>query len=92
MMLKKFYSDPERIDIEFHNGINIVCADKTKKSKDTDTRNGTGKSTLLYLIDYCFMAKPMEKILEREEFQKFTFTLEFTDNKNNLYLLSYNRS
>lgn len=84
-MLKKFYSDPERIDIEFHNGINIVCADKTKKSKDTDTRNGTGKSTLLYLIDYCFMAKPMEKILESEEFQKFTFTLEFTDNKNNLY-------
>ena len=85
MMLKKFYSDPRRIDIEFHNGINIVCADKTEKSKDTDTRNGTGKSTLLHLIDYCFMAKPMEKIIESEEFQKFTFTIEFVDNKNNLY-------
>lgn len=84
-MLKKFYSDPERINIDFHNGINIICADKTEKSKDTDTRNGTGKSTLLYLIDYCFMAKLMDKITESEEFQKYTFTLEFVDNKNNTY-------
>ncbi|MFC1691834.1 hypothetical protein ACFL0W_06670, partial [Nanoarchaeota archaeon] len=85
MIIKKFYSEPERIDVEFHNGINIICADKTEKSKDTDTRNGTGKSTLLYLMDYCFMAKPMEKILSSEQFQKFTFIIEFVDNKNNYY-------
>lgn len=87
MILKKFYSEPDRINIEFHNGINIICADKTEKSSSTDTRNGTGKSTLLYLIDYCFMAKPMEKILASEQFQKFTFVLEFVDNKNNYYKL-----
>lgn len=85
MILKRFYSEPERINIEFHNGINIICADKTEKSKDTDTRNGTGKSTLLYLIDYCLMAKPMDKIMASEEFQKYNFTLEFIDNKNNYY-------
>jgi len=76
MKLNRFYSIPERIDITFKNGLNIVCADITDKSTDKDTRNGVGKSTLLYLIDFCLLAELQERIKNSEEFQKYEFILE----------------
>ena len=50
MILKRFYSIPERVDIEFKNGLNIICADVSEKSTDKDSMNGAGKSTVLHLI------------------------------------------
>lgn len=85
MMLRRFYSIPERIDITFKNGLNIVCADITEKSTDKDTRNGVGKSTLLHLIDFCLLAELNERIMASEPFQKYEFILEMQAKDNTYY-------
>jgi len=84
MILKRFYSIPERVDIEFKKGLNIICADISEKSTDKDSMNGAGKSTVLNLIDFCLLAELDERIKESADFQKFTFVLECQD-KNNYY-------
>lgn len=84
MILKRFYSIPERVEIEFKNGLNIICADISEKSTDKDSMNGAGKSTVLNLIDFCLLAELEERIKESEDFQKFTFVLECQD-KDNYY-------
>ena len=81
MILKRLYSEPKRIDVVFQNGLNIICSDKTEKSSARDTRNGTGKTTFIKLIDFCLLGEPDSKILNSEEFQKFTFSLELQDEK-----------
>jgi len=84
MILKRFYSIPDRVDIEFKNGLNIICADISEKSTDKDSMNGAGKSTVLHLIDFCLLAELDERIMRSEDFQKVTFVLECQD-KNNYY-------
>ncbi|MGD2247927.1 MAG: DUF2326 domain-containing protein [Candidatus Methanofastidiosia archaeon] len=84
MILKKFYSIPEKVNIEFKNGLNIICADISEKSTDKDSMNGAGKSTVLNLIDFCLLAEVDDRIKRSEEFQQFTFILECQD-KNNYY-------
>lgn len=39
--------------IEFRDGLNVVLAERTETSKDTDSRNGVGKTTLFQIIDFC---------------------------------------
>ena len=85
MILRKFYSIPERVAIEFTNGLNIICADISEKSTDKDSMNGAGKSTVLNLIDFCLLAELDERIKGSEDFQKFTFVLECQDREDNYY-------
>lgn len=87
MILKRFYSIPERRDreIEFQNGLNIICADISEKSTGRHSRNGAGKSTTLNLIDFCLLANLEERIKESENFQKFSFVLECQDEDDNYY-------
>ena len=82
MILKRFYSIPERVDIEFKNGLNIICADVSEKSTDKDSMNGAGKSTVLHLIDFCLLAELDERIKGSEDFETFTFVLECQDKDN----------
>ncbi|MGC1119987.1 MAG: DUF2326 domain-containing protein [Candidatus Methanofastidiosia archaeon] len=85
MIMKRFFSMPERVDIEFKNGPNIICADISEKSTDKDSMNGAGKSTVLHLIDFCLLAELDERIKRSENFQKFTFVLECQDKEGNYY-------
>lgn len=84
MILKRFYSIPERVNITFKNGLNIICADISEKSTDKDSMNGAGKSTVLHLIDFCLLAALDERIKGSKDFKKFTFVLECQD-RNNYY-------
>ena len=40
-------------EVHFEPGFNVVLADITDKSKDKDSRNGVGKSTLIDIIHFC---------------------------------------
>jgi hypothetical protein len=86
MILKRFYSNPLKIDIRFQNGLNLICADVSKKSSKKSTRNGAGKSTLLKLIDFCLLSDLDKKIEDCEEFQKYEFILEL-ENEGIPYLI-----
>lgn len=39
--------------VEFRDGLNVILAERTDESKDTDSRNGVGKTTLFQIIDFC---------------------------------------
>ncbi len=42
--------------VHFHTGLNIVLAERTQLSRETDSRNGVGKTTLMQIIDFCLGA------------------------------------
>jgi uncharacterized protein YydD (DUF2326 family) len=42
--------------VHFHTGLNIVLAERTQHSRETDSRNGVGKTTLMQIIDFCLGA------------------------------------
>ena len=44
-------------DIQFHEGLNVVLADRVDTSTEKDLRNGLGKSTLIEIIHFCLGGK-----------------------------------
>jgi len=51
-MIRKIYSSlPSFKTVEFHQGLNLVLAEKGAQSSDGQTRNGAGKSSLVELIN-----------------------------------------
>lgn len=68
--------------VDFQSGFNMVVAERTIASKDTDSRNGVGKTTLFQIIDFCLggrVAKDdsLEKL--RGNDWEFSLTLGFDD-------------
>lgn len=39
--------------VTFQDGLNVVLAERTETSRETDSRNGVGKTTLFQIIDFC---------------------------------------
>ena len=65
-------------DLNFKPGLNILLADKTEKSSDTDSRNGVGKTSLIELIHFLLGASaPKDSIFRRDELVNSTFNLTF---------------
>lgn len=53
MYLESLGSDDSRFKrLDFHDGLNLVLADKTMDSDSTDSRNGAGKSSIVRLVRY----------------------------------------
>ncbi|WP_018908085.1 ABC-three component system protein [Salinispora arenicola] len=45
-------SDPRFKTIDFHDGLNVLVADTTSTSRDTDSRNSAGKSSMIELLHF----------------------------------------
>lgn len=82
-MIKKVYSTLSGFKpLYFHKGLNIILADVTENSKETDTRNGLGKTTLVKIINFLFGAsKSSSKIFNHKMLkdQYFCMDLSFKD-------------
>ncbi len=87
MKLINFKSEPELISVNFKNGLNIICGNKTKNSSEKDSRNGIGKTTLIKLIDFCLTLSLEEKFLENDNFKGYSFELLLEDIKKQKILL-----
>lgn len=71
-------------DVGFRDGLNVVLAERTEAAKDTDSRNGVGKTTLFQIIDFCLGGRvgkgdSLEKLQGSD--WEFTLSLSFKDDR-----------
>ena len=75
MIHKIWATDKKFKPVEFETGLNVVLAERTKKSGDKDTRNGAGKTTLLNVIHFCLGADLHRLDLPKDEMEEWSFLL-----------------
>lgn len=63
--------------VTFTEGLNLIVADRSQNAGTTDSRNGLGKSTLFYIIDFCLGADATRNsILPQEYLPDWEFTID----------------
>ncbi|GAA3538987.1 DUF2326 domain-containing protein [Nocardioides daeguensis] len=66
-------------EVVFRDGLNLVLAERTEVSKDTDSRNGVGKTTLFQIIDFCLGGRVGKgDSLEKLQGSDWEFTLQLS--------------
>ncbi|MFI1735187.1 ABC-three component system protein [Streptomyces acidicola] len=76
-MLRQLSADDERFKtVTFQPGLNLVVAEATAVSRSTDSRNGSGKSSMIELLHFLLGTRPDNKHLAaRKELRQVIFTL-----------------
>jgi uncharacterized protein YydD (DUF2326 family) len=69
-------SDPQFRTLDFQPGVNLLIASTTKGSGDKDSRNSTGKSSMVELIHFLLGARPAKHIATRKPLRNITFSLQ----------------
>lgn len=76
-MIRKIYAnDPRFKSVEFHPGLNIILAERSEQSGKKDTRNGTGKTTLINVMHFCLGADLNKLDLPTSEIKQWEFFIE----------------
>ena len=76
-MLHEITSDDDRFkSIRLRSGLNILLADKTTKSTDTDSRNGAGKSSFVEILHYLLGMRDLkDSVLKNSALGSHSFAL-----------------
>ena len=77
-MLRQLSADDSRFRrIDFSPGLNLLVADTTDSSGDKDSRNGTGKSSMVELLHFLLGARVDKRNLAaRKALRKIAFSLD----------------
>jgi uncharacterized protein YydD (DUF2326 family) len=77
-MLRRLGADDPRFKtLQFKDGLNLIVADVTPKSLDTDSRNSAGKSSIVELIHFLLGARADNKQIARKKaLRGIMFSLE----------------
>jgi len=77
-MLRRLGSNDQGFkSVVFQPGLNILVADKTQTSADTDSRNGSGKSSLIEILHFQLgMTRLTGSVLANRSLQDTRFVLE----------------
>lgn len=78
-MIYRIYSDmPTFKELQFHQGLNVILADKSPGATERQTRNGAGKSSLIELIHFVMGANLTKSSLFRSTaLSQFSFGVDF---------------
>lgn len=94
-MLVRLYSETNLLvkDISFEPGINIILG-KYSGDKDANGINGIGKSSLVRLINFCFLSGSAEKIFSQPKYEflrknEHNIILEFSLNGKKYFIKRY---
>lgn len=76
-MLRQVRSSDARFKtITFRPGVNILMADKTDRSRDTDSRNGAGKSSIIEILHFILgMGRLTGSVMANAALRDDTFSL-----------------
>ena len=81
MFLHRIFSSDERFrEVRFKKGMNILVAEKTLESSEGDSRNGTGKSSLVRIVRFVTGGSATD--LNIETLADHEFSIEITDKKH----------
>lgn len=77
-MILRVWSDLDSFrEVSFQTGMNIVLADRTDDSEETESTNGLGKTTLLRIIHFCLGSDlQRDKVLNHPKLKGVTFGLD----------------
>lgn len=73
MIHKIWANDKGFKPVEFLAGLNVILAERTLESGTKDTRNGSGKTTILNIIHFCFGADLHRLSLPKNELEDWEF-------------------
>jgi uncharacterized protein YydD (DUF2326 family) len=81
-MILRVWSDLDTFrEVSFQSGLNVVLADKTDDSEETESTNGLGKTTLLRIIQFCLGSDlTRDKVLSHPKLKGVTFSLDLLYN------------
>ncbi len=86
-MIRRIYSPTLKTfkTLEFHEGLNVLLAEKSEGATSRQTRNGAGKSSMVELIHFLFGAKSLESsIFRSKDLVEHRFGIEF-DLRDRIY-------
>ncbi|MGY4573744.1 DUF2326 domain-containing protein [Bradyrhizobium sp. USDA 3256] len=77
-MILRVWSDlPTFREASFEKGFNVVLADTAEDSKETESTNGLGKTTLIRIVHFCLgMDIGRDKVLNHPDLANVTFGLD----------------
>lgn len=76
-MLHRVYANKKQFrPVEFKQGLNIILADRKDSAGKKDSRNGLGKTSFIYIVNFCLGADLNRKIIPVTKLNKWIFYLE----------------
>ena len=78
MIHRIFASDDRFRELRFHTGLNVLLAERDVTATDKDTRNGSGKTSLIHLIHFLLGGNAgTGSIFRTEKLRAWRFSMEF---------------
>lgn len=75
-MLRRLSADDARFkSVEFSPGLNLLVADTTSSSAETDSRNSAGKSSVIELVHFLLGAQSSKSLATNRALRHITFSL-----------------
>lgn len=68
-------NDPRFKTLHFREGLNLLVADTTQDSSETDSRNGAGKTSVVELLHFLLGADASRHLCNHPELRRTTYTL-----------------
>ena len=77
-MITRVWSDlPHFREVEFTSGMNVIVADQSEDSSETESTNGLGKTTLIRIIQFCLGADlSKDKVLNHPDLRSVLFGID----------------